>query len=173
MLKRVMAIAVACFLGTAAVQAQGNGTDGSQLGFFLGKWTVQGQSRSTPTGAYSTATGNETCAWFSGGPAIVCRETLKDATGETDSIYILSYDPAKKQYTVHGTDNTGAVTSATGVMAAGVWTWNGTVRAADGSATPTRFTFRQAPGGGRTMDVEIQAKGTWSKIVGVTYKQTR
>lgn len=170
---RAMAVVAVCWLGGAALQAQGNGTDGSQLGFFLGKWTVQGQSRSTPTGAYSAATGTETCAWFSGGPAIVCRETLKDATGETDSIYILSYDPAKKQYSVHGTDNTGAITAATGTLSQGVWSWTGSIRDAGGASTPARFTFRQAPGGGRTMDVEVMSKGTWAKIVGVTYKQTR
>lgn len=173
MVKRLVVAAAMCWLGGVSVLAQGSGTDGSQLGFFAGKWTVEGQSRATPNGPFGRVGGTETCAWFSGGPGLVCRETLQDASGETDSIYILTYDPAKKQYTVHGTDNTGTVTAATGTLAAGVWKWQGETRGSDGAATPTRFTFREAPGGGRTMDIEVMARGAWSKIVGITYKRAR
>ena len=173
MLKQVVVMAVVSWLSVSAVSAQGRAAEGSQLGFYLGKWTVDGQSRSTPTGAFGKVAGNETCAWFSGGPALVCRETLQDTAGETDSIYILSYDPAKKLYTVHGTDHTGTMTSATGTLTAGVWKWQGETRGADGVATPTRFTFREAPGGGRTMDVEVMAKGAWAKVLGINYKRAR
>lgn len=175
MVKSIAAV-VCLVLGAVPALAQPKAApaETSQLGFFLGKWTVDGQSRSTPTGAYSRMTGNETCAWFSGGPAVVCRETTQDANGEVDSIYILSFDPAKKQYTVHGTDNLGNITSGTGTVAAGIWKWAVESRGADGSVTPMRFTFRPAAPGSRTMDVEMAAgKGTWAKIVGVTYKQTR
>ncbi len=159
---------------SASAQPKGAASDGSQLSVFLGKWTVDGQSRSTPTGAYGRITGNETCAWFSGGPSVVCRETTQDASGEVDSIYILSYDPAKKQYAVHGTDNNGTITSGTGTVAAGVWKWAAESRGNDGSVTPMRFTFRQGAAGARTMDVEMAAgKGTWAKVVGVTYKPSR
>ncbi|MEQ1731029.1 MAG: DUF1579 family protein [Vicinamibacterales bacterium] len=175
MMKQI-AVTVCLTLSVASVSAQPKGVaaDESQLGFFLGKWTVDGQSRSTPTGAYGRVTGNETCAWFSGGPSVVCRETTQDAGGEVDSIYILSYDPAKRQYGVHGTDNNGSITSGTGTVTAGVWKWAIESRAADGSVTPMRFTFRPAAPGSRTMDVEMASgKGTWAKIMGVTYKQTR
>lgn len=172
MLKRVMAAAACCWLGTMVGNAQ-TGAEGSQLGFYIGRWTVEGQSRSTPTGAFGRISGNETCAWFSGGPAMVCRETTQDSSGETDSIYILSYDPAKKQYFMHGTDNTGRMTTLTGTLAAGVWKWQGDSRAADGTVTPTRYTFRESTGGARTMDVEVQAKGAWTKTIGITYKRAR
>ena len=174
MVKQI-AVAVCLALSAVSVSAQPAGSaGGSQLSFFLGKWTVDGQSRSTPTGAYGKVTGNETCAWFSGGPSVVCRETTQDAGGEVDSIYILSFDPAKRQYTVHGTDNNGSITSGVGTVTAGVWKWVGESRDADGSVTPTRFTFRQSAPGSRTMDVEVGVgKGTWAKVMGVTYKQTR
>ena len=71
MMKRI-AVAVCLTLSVASVSAQPKSaaTEESQLGFFLGKWTVDGQSRSTPTGAYGRVTGNESCAWFSGGPSV-------------------------------------------------------------------------------------------------------
>ncbi len=176
MIVKQIALALCLALTVVSVSAQpkAGAAEPSQLSFFLGKWTVDGQSRSTPTGAFGKLTGNETCAWFSGGPSVVCRETTQDAGGEVDSIYILSFDPAKKQYTVHGTDNNGSVTSGTGTVAAGVWKWAVESRGADGSVTPMRFTFRQAGPGSRSMDVDMAAgKGTWAKIMGLTYRQTR
>ena len=140
MVKRIV-MAMCLMLGavSASAQPKAGAAEGSQLSFFLGKWTVDGQSRSTPTGAFGRLTGNETCAWFSGGPSVVCRETTQDPSGEVDSIYILSWDPAKKQYSVHGTDNAGNITSGTGTVAAGVWKWTVDGRGADGSVTPMPF----------------------------------
>ena len=175
MVKRIaVAVCLALCAVSVSAQPQGGAAEASQLSFFLGKWTVDGQSRSTPTGAYGRIRGTETCAWFSGGPSVVCRETTQDTGGEIDSIYILSFDPAKKQYSVHGTDNNGSITAGTGTVAAGVWKWTVESRGADGAVTPMRFTFRQAAPGSRTMDVEMAAgKGTWAKTMAVTYKQTR
>lgn len=174
MMKQVVMMVCLALGATPAFAQPKAAAEGSQLSFFLGRWTVEGQARSTPTGAYSRLTGTETCAWFSGGPSVVCRETTQNGGGEVDSIYILSFDPAKKQYSVHGTDNTGAITSGTGTVSAGVWKWTVDSRDADGAVTPMRFTFRQAGPGARSMEVEAAAgKGTWGKVTTVTYKQTR
>lgn len=169
-------VALSVFLGMSSLSAQQAASrepEGSQLGFYIGKWTEEGQSRPTATGAFGRITGQETCAWFSGGTSVVCRETTQDQAGETDSIYILSYDPVKNNYAVYGTDNTGAIYAGTGTVDKGVWRWNAELRD-KGVTTPMRYTFRSAAGGARTMDAEIAAgKGTWAKIVGVTYKLTR
>ncbi|MGE3956137.1 MAG: hypothetical protein AB7H96_05410 [Vicinamibacterales bacterium] len=174
MIKRVCGVMAACSLWAASAMAQGSGMDGSQLGFFMGRWTVEGLARPGGAGGFGAASGTETCAWFSGGPSMVCRQTIKDSDSETDSIFILSYDPVRKQYTAHGTDNTGVVTTLTGTLASGVWRLAGERRGADGKATPTRYTFREAPGGGRAMDIEVGgAKGAWTKTVGVTLRRAR
>ncbi len=116
--------------------------------------------------------GNETCSWFSGGPSIICRETTKDANSESDAIYILSYDSARKTYAVYGTDNLGTIYSGSGTVdAAGVWRWTAESRR-NGDVSPLRYTFKGG-NGTRTMDVEISTKGVWSKLQSVTYKFTR
>ncbi len=161
-------------LSLSAQQAPTGEAAESQLGFYLGKWTEEGQSRAKPTGAFGKITGEESCAWFSGGPSVVCRETTQDQSGETDSIYILAFDASRKLYTVYGTDNVGTVYSGTGTVdQGGVWHWTAEARA-KGVVTPMRYTFRSAGNGSRTMDVEVAAsKGVWAKIVGVTYKRAR
>ena len=175
-MKVLAAVAVYVCLGISSVGAQQAAkaeAGGSELGFFIGKWTEEGQSRAKPTDPFGKITGDESCAWFSGGPSVVCRETTQDKSGETDSIYILAYDAGRKLYTVNGTDNTGAIYSGTGTVTNGVWRWTVEMRA-EGASTPMRYTFRAATGGGRTMDAEAAAgNGTWVKILGVTYKSAR
>ena len=172
-MKQCVVVAMCLVAGLSSVHAQPASSDGSQLGFFIGKWSEEGQSRATQTGAFGKISGEETCAWFSGGPSVVCRETTQDQSGETDSIYILSYDQTRKNYSMSGTDNTGAVYTGTGTLEQGVWKWTAEMRS-KGVSTPMRYTFRGASNGSRTMDVEIAAgKGAWAKIVAVTYKRTR
>lgn len=170
------AVVAACvYVGMSSLGAQGAnaGQDNSELGFYVGRWTEEGQSRATASAAFGRISGEESCAWFSGGPSVVCRETTQDQVGETDSIYILGYDRAKQVYTLSGTDNTGRLYSGTGTVSGGVWRWTAEARAG-GVVTPMRYTFRSGANGSRTMDVEIAAgKGAWSKIVGVTYKRAR
>jgi len=166
---------VACLGGGAAgAFAQQGGADGdSQLGAFIGKWSETGQSRSTPTAAFGSLTGDETCAWFSGGPSVVCRETTKDGSGEVDGIYILGYDASRKVYTMAGTDNNGALYSGTGTVEKDVWHWTAEMRAG-GAVTPMRYTFRAAGSGARTMDAEVATgKGAFAKVTSVTYKRAK
>jgi len=163
--KRIAAIVMALLACASIASAQGGSTE-SQLGAYVGKWTIDG------TGSAGKLSGSETCAWFSGGPSLVCRKTTQDTVGETDSIAILSFDAAKKQYVLHGTDNTGAVTTLTGTFAASTWKWLGEVRTVDGRVTATRYTVRDMTGGSRSLDIETQAKGgTWLRASGATYKR--
>ena len=131
-MKRWTLVALLVCLGTVWLSAQGavsrEAAEG-QLSFYVGKWTEEGQSRATPNGAFGRITGQESCAWFSGGSSLVCRETTQDASGESDSIYILAYDAIRKLYTVYGTDNVGTIYSGTGTVDAGVWRWTAEARA--------------------------------------------
>ncbi len=166
-------IVAAAMVSNVSAQPTTRAAEESQLGFFLGKWASEGQSRNSPTGPFSKMTGNETCSWFSGGPSVICRETTKDSNSESDALYILSYDPARKTYAVYGTDNMGTIYSGTGTVdAAGIWKWTAESRS-NGTVTPMRYTFKGISGGARTMDVEVSSKGVWSKIQSVTYKITR
>lgn len=169
-------VTVCAFLGMSSVQAQPAATRGpevSQLSFYVGKWSAEGESRASAAETFGPLSGQETCGWFSGGESVVCRESLTDRSGKTDSLYILAYDADKKVYTVYGTDNKGAIYTGTGSVNNGTWQWTAEAKAA-GSSTPMKYTFRPGSEGARTMDVEVAAAGdTWTKILGVTYKPTK
>ena len=145
------------------------GPEVKQLGFYVGKWNEAGQSRSGSAEPFGKLSGNESCEWFSGGFAVVCRESTVDRNGNSEGLYILAYDSGKKLYTVYGTDQMGTIYSGTGTLESGTWRW--TAEAAwQGSTTQMRYTFHPASEGGRTMQVEIaEGDGIWSKIIDVTY----
>lgn len=170
----LLALLLTAPAATPSALAQGADADNGQLGFYLGRWSEEGQSRSTPSGGFSKMTGEESCSWFSGGPTVVCRETTKDANSEADHLYILSYDPARKNYSMHGTDNLGTIYSGSGVIdASGVWRWTADARR-NGASTPMRFTFKAAGNGSRTMEIEMSTgKGTWVRLSTVTYTRAR
>ena len=74
MTMRHVVIGVWCLMaacGVAAAQGvRGDDHASTQLGFFVGRWSLEGQSRPTPAAAFSRVTGDHTCSWFSGGPKI-------------------------------------------------------------------------------------------------------
>ena len=66
---KTLAVAAVCVLlgmSSTAAQQAATGEAGGELGFFIGKWTEEGQSRAKPTDAFGKITGNESCAWMTG-----------------------------------------------------------------------------------------------------------
>ena len=172
-MRRVL-VGVWCLLMMAGVAAaQGTRAEdhaSTQLGFFTGRWTLDGQSRPTPAAALGHVSGDHTCSWFSGGPTVVCRESTKDQQGEMDILYILAWDAGKKVYTYYGTDSAGTITSAQGTLEGDTWRFTGESRAG-GVTTPMRMTFRPAGSAAHTRDVEVSnGKGVWTKTETVTFK---
>jgi uncharacterized protein DUF1579 len=154
---------------TLAEEPQKPASEVKQLGFYVGKWNELGESRPSGAEAFGKLSGHESCEWFSGGFAVVCRESTMDRSGNSESLYILAYDPGKKVYTVYGTDQTGTIYSGTGTLENGTWRWTAEARW-QASTMQMRYTFNSASGGGRTMQVEIaEDDGKWSKIIDVTY----
>ena len=147
----------------------GAGPEAAKLAFYVGHWSESGQSRADPTNPFTPFAGFEICEWHTGGHAVVCRETTKDAAGASHNIYTLAYDSARKAYTVLGVDDHGSVYSATGELHDGRWTWIATFNA-QGASTPLRFTFTPATAGARDMTLELgDGKGGWSKLSEVHY----
>jgi hypothetical protein len=65
-----------------------------RLGYFVGKWTGSGQIRPGPMGPGGRFTSTDTCEWFDGGFAVVCRTegTIIDNSGA----YITSRQTVRK-----------------------------------------------------------------------------
>ena len=141
----------------------------SELEFFVGHWTTSGQSRAGTSSEPAPLSGEETCEWFSGGTAVVCRETIVDGNGSVDSIYILTYDPTRRHYTVYGTDGNGAIYSGIGTVRDGSWDWDAEMRMGE-DVTSMKYSFQPGDDGGRDMKVQADTGGgAWVEVMDAHY----
>jgi hypothetical protein len=156
----------------AAQAAPKPGPEHKRLGYFVGKWSVEGEMKPGPMGPGGKFTSSDTCEWFEGGFSVVCRSEGKMPTGPARSIGILGYSTEDKVYTYYGVDNSGMTMASVprGTLQGDTWTY--TDESTMGGAkvksrvtikelSPTAYTFRmdfQGPDG-KWMPV-MEAKNT-------------
>ena len=92
---------------TQPPQAPKPGPEDKKLDYFVGKWTHTGEMKPGPMGPGGKASWTETCEWFEGRFAIVCRSDGKGPMGPMKGLGIMSYSPEEKVYTYVGTDSGG------------------------------------------------------------------
>ena len=96
-----------------------------RLGYFVGKWTNEGEMKSGPMGPGGKVSSIDTCEWFEGRFAIVCRYDGKGPMGPMKGMGIISYSPEAKAYTYYAIDNSGMVmtTVPRGTVQGDTWTY--------------------------------------------------
>lgn len=94
-------------VGVASPQAppQKPGPEHEKLGYFVGKWTSEGTMSPSPFGPGGKMTSVDTCEWFDGRFAVVCRYEGKGPMGPTKGLGIMGYSADQKVYTYYGLDN--------------------------------------------------------------------
>jgi Protein of unknown function (DUF1579) len=164
-----LAVAPAAFAQGAAPAP---GPEHKKLGFFVGKWNVEGELKAGPMGPGGKYTASDTCEWFEGGFSVICRSEGKMPTGPAKSIGILSYSSEEKVYTYYGTDNSGMTMASVpkGTRTGDTWTYNDEglmggqkvkSRVVIKEVSPKEYTFRMEFAGpdGKWMPV-MEAKNT-------------
>jgi hypothetical protein len=122
--------------------------------------------RNDPTKPFFSISGGETCKWAAGGFAVICEEKTAGPGGGWEGVYILGYDPAAKEYHVHGIERPGNSLHGVGRIESDRWIWT-TDPAPDGSLV--RYTFSPGCEGRRSLVVEAGSGGKWAAIATVTY----
>ena len=95
MRSRVVPFAIGIVLssGLALAQAPAEkakpGPEHKRLGSFVGKWTADAEIKPNAFMPGGKATSQDTCEWFDGGLAVICRPSGKSPIGPTESIDIL------------------------------------------------------------------------------------
>src|SRR5213594_4845982 len=108
---RLFQVAVCLVLssGLALAQAPGEkpkpGPEHKKLAYFVGKWTTDAETKPNPFMPGGQMTGQDTCDWFEGGFAVLCRSEGKGPMGPTKALGILGYSTEEKAYTYYGLDN--------------------------------------------------------------------
>jgi hypothetical protein len=166
MLKATLALAALSVAAVPVAAAQASpaqkpGPEHQRLGFFVGRWKAEGEIKPGPMGPGGKFTGTDTCEWFEGRFAVICRSEGKGPTGPSRSIGILGYSPEEKAYTYYGVDNSAMTMSSVpkGQVQGKTWTYTDEStmggqkvksRVTIEEESPTSYTFRmefQGPDG--------------------------
>jgi hypothetical protein len=173
-MRKIASIAVALALGWVTVAAQATkatpGPEHKRMAYFAGQWKYEGEAKESPLGPGGKLTGSETCEWFAGSFALVCRSKGTGPKGPGTGQSVMSYDPARKAYTFFAISSHGDNIFVRGQVQDKVWTWSDEVTiegkkmkivATVTEETPTSYSFKLEAGadGGQMMVVE-QGKST-------------
>jgi hypothetical protein len=138
-----------------------------KLGYFVGKWTTEGEMKASPFGPGGKVTASDTCEWFEGGFSVVCRSEGKSPTGPTKGLGIMSYNAEEKAYTYYGIDNSPMSMSNVpkGTLQGDTWTYSDEAKMG-GKTVKSRYVIKQGTPTTYTFKWEMSnPDGTWSPIV--------
>jgi len=119
------------------------GAEHDKLAYFVGKWTSEGEAKATSFGPGGKYTATETCEWFAGKFAVVCKADGNMMGGNFNSLSVLSYDSYAKTYVYFETNNWGENVFSRGKMDGDTWSWSNDTPMG-GKTVHGRFTLKQA-----------------------------
>jgi len=154
-------------LAAHAPPAATPGPEQKRLGYFVGKWTADGDIKAGPLGPGGKMTSTDDCQWFEGGFSVICRSEGKSPAGPTKSIGILGYSPEEKVYTYYGVDNTSMTMASVpkGTVQGDTWTYHDEGMMG-GKTVKTRVTIKELSPTAYTFKMEIQgADGKWTPMM--------
>jgi Protein of unknown function (DUF1579) len=177
-MKRLKVLAgVACVVGSVSIlqiaaaaqapPAPKPGPEHQKLGFFVGKWTGEGEMKPGPMGPGGKLTSSDSCEWFEGKFAVVCHSEGKSPMGPMKSVGILGYSPEEKVYTYYGVDNSGmmAASVARGTLQGSTWTYNDESMMG-GNKVKTRVTIKELSPSAYSFVLEMQGPdGKWAPMM--------
>src|SRR5215813_4615029 len=88
--------------GRAAEESPKPGPEVQKLGYYVGSWRGEGETKGGPLGPAGKLSSTTTCEWFAGGFQLVCRGEENGPTGSRTFLNIRTYDEATKAYTEYG-----------------------------------------------------------------------
>jgi len=83
------------------------GPEVQRLGYYLGTWRGEGETKGGPFGPAGKLSSTTTCEWFAGGFQLVCRGEERGPTGKRTFLNIRAYDETAKAYTEYGISSFG------------------------------------------------------------------
>jgi hypothetical protein len=120
-----LAVGIAWAASAEEAKAPKPGPEHARLGYFVGKWKGAGVVNENPFMPGGKFTSSETCEWFPGRYAVVCRGKGTGPMGPTESLGIMTYSPEEKAYLYWGVDNSPMAMAAVprGTVEGDVWTY--------------------------------------------------
>jgi hypothetical protein len=168
-------LAVAAALTAAGLQvasAQGQqpakpGPEHEKLGFFVGKWSTEGELKPGPMGPGGKTKSTDTCEWFEGNFSVICRYEGTGPTGPSKAVGILGYNAEEKVYTYYGVDNTSMNMASVpkGTVKGDTWTYTDEGMMG-GKKFKTRVTIKEVSPTQQSFRMEMQGPdGKWVPVM--------
>lgn len=170
MTARIFAFCLAATIGGAMVHAQAPappkpGAEQKALGYFVGKWTSEGELKPGPLGPGGKMTSHDDCQWFEGGFQVVCQGKGSGAMGSMTSLGVMAFSPADKKYTFYGIDSMGMSELSTGEKKGSTWVF-GSNSNVGGQSFKSRYTIVETSPTSYTFKWESSPDGTkWSTLM--------
>ncbi|CAN5857684.1 hypothetical protein BH24GEM1_BH24GEM1_00660 [soil metagenome] len=161
------AISLAGAQVAAAQAAPEPGPEHKKLGFFVGKWNVEGEMKPGPMGPGGKFTASDTCEWFEGKFSVICRSEGKMPTGPSRSLGILGYNTEEKAYTYYGVDNSNMTMASVprGTRQGDTWTYTDE-STMGGEKVKSRVTIKEVSPTSYTFRMEFQGPdGKWIPVM--------
>jgi hypothetical protein len=171
-MNRALAVCVVAAAWGSLVFAAGQpaptpGPEHKKLGYFVGKWTTEGEIKASPMGPAGKVASTDDCQWFDGGFAVICRSTGKTPAGPSKSVGIMGYSTEEKVYTYYGVDNSAmAMTNVPrGTVNGDTWTYTDE-SLMGGQKVKSRVTIKTLSPTAYTFTMEIQGPdGKWAPMM--------
>lgn len=94
-----------------------------RLGVFVGNWTTQGRTRTTPSAPAAEIVGTDTYEWLEGGYFLVHRVDVRLGAEEVKALEIITYDASSDTYRTHAFDSQGNYSTYQATVHDGAWTF--------------------------------------------------
>ena len=162
-----LGLAVACFTLAWAQEAPKPGPEHERLGFWVGKWTNEGEIKENPMMPAGKITETVHCEWFEGKFAVVCHNEGTGPMGPMKGIGIMSYSAEATAYTYYGTDNSGMTmtTVPMGKVDGKTWVYHDE-STMGGTTVKGRYTIVETSDTSYTFKWEMQGPdGQWMTIM--------
>ena len=163
----VSIVGVQIAMAGQAPQAAKPGPEHQRLGYFVGKWTGEGEVKPSPMGPGGKFTSTETCEWFEGRFAVICHSTGKTPMGPSKGIGILGYSSEEKAYTYYGVDNSNMIMATVphGTVQGDTWTYTDE-STMGGNKVKSRVTIKELSPTSYTFTMELQGPdGKWAPMM--------
>lgn len=137
-----------------------------KLGYFVGTWSTTGEMKPSPFGPGGKMTGTDTCEWFAGNFAVVCRTEGTSPMGPMKGIGIMGYNTDEKVYTYYGLDNSpmNMATVPKGTLQGDTWTYTDESMMM-GQKVKSRFIMATKSPTSYSMKWEMEQDGKWTTMM--------
>ena len=159
----LMCLFIGLALSQTPTQPPKPGPEHKKLGYWVGTWSIESDTKASPLGPAGKATGTDRVESL-GGFFLVFNSDSKSPSGNTKGVGIMGYDAELKSYTYAAASSDGSSTTARGSVSGNTWTWTWESKTA-GKTTKGRFTEIAASPTSYTFKSELaDEKGAYAVI---------